>query len=405
MTQQRDGLISVLDLGSMWTRFLVADLNEGALRYRGHGMVPSAGMRKGAIAELLPATQVVSKAAAEAEENAQAGIGSCVIGVGGPHVRGMNSRGGLTLGSRPRDITREDAREAIDRARSVALPNDREMLHQLPQEFLLDDQPGIHDPVGMVGLRLEVILHLSTCSMGAMQSIVTCANKAGLEVTDTIFEALAAAEATLTADERELGVCLVDIGAGTTEVVVFFEGSVVHTAVIPIGGDHFTNDLALGLRLTLQQAERLKCEFGHAVVTAIPMMAEVALEVPEGEPGVVIRTRMMGEILEARARELFHLLRENLREAGVLGAMGSGCVLVGGGATLPGLTEIAESMLRVPARVGHPVRLSRMPKDLIRPDMATVIGMLLYAHRKRVLMAAEDNSLRAKLRAMFAGSI
>ena len=255
MSQKADNLIAVLDAGSAKTRVLIAELNDGALRYRGHGIVDSAGMRKGVIAEIRPAVESINQAATLAEKRADAIVERCVISIGGPNIRGVNSRGGISLGTRMREITREEVRAAVDRARSISLPTDREIIHLLPQQFILDEQPGIHDPVGMVGNRLEVNLHISTASASALQSVVTCANKAGLEVTESVFEGIAAAEATVSADERELGVCLIDIGAGSTELVVFFEGSVAHTSVIPIGGDHFTNDLAVGLHVSVEEAE------------------------------------------------------------------------------------------------------------------------------------------------------
>jgi cell division protein FtsA len=405
MSQKTQELITVLDAGSGKTRVFVAELHEGALRYRGHGIVDSAGMRKGLISELQPASKAFSNAAAEAEKMAEEVISQCVVGIGGPHMRGVNSQGGITLGNRLREITREDVRAAVDRARSVSLPVDREVVHLLPQQFILDEQPGIHDPVGMIGSRLEVNLHISTCSASAAQSIVTCANKAGLEVTDTVFEAIAAAEATVSADERELGACLIDIGAGSTELVVFFEGAVAHTASIPIGGDHFTNDLAVGLHVPVPEAELLKIEFGNCIVTSVPSSSELELAASDAQPARLIKQRHLSEILEPRARELFQLLRENLRQGGVLEALGAGCILTGGGARLLGLAEIAESLLRVPARIGYPVPLSRMPEHLIQPEFSTAIGMLLYAHRTSVLRAAEDQGLRAKLRAIFAGSL
>jgi cell division protein FtsA len=278
-------------------------------------------------------------------------------------------------------------------------------VHLLPQQFILDEQPGIHDPVGMIGNRLEVNLHISTCSASAAQSVITCANKAGLEVLDTVFEAIAAAESTVSADERELGVCLADIGAGSTELVVFFEGAVAHTASLPIGGDHFTNDLAVGLHTTVEEAEFLKLQYGNCVVTSVPSGSEVELAPGENGPARVVRQRYLSEILEPRARELFHLLRENLRQGGVLEALGAGCVFTGGGSRLMGLLEVAESLLHVPARIGYPVPLSRMPEELIQPEFAAAVGMLLYSHRTRVLRAAEDQGLRAKLRAIFAGSV
>jgi cell division protein FtsA len=402
---QQENIIAVLDAGSSKVRVLIAEVHEGALRYRGHGITDAAGRRKGLIAELAPAAAAMDRAAVMAESSAQAVIERCVVAVGGPHIRGVNSRGGISLGTRLREITKEDVRAAVDRARSIALPADREVLHLLPQQFILDEQPGIHDPVGMVGNRLEVNLHISTSSASAQQSIITCVNKAGLEVTETVLESLAAAEATLSADERELGVCLLDIGASSSELVVFFEGSVAHTSVVPVGGDHFTNDLAVGLHVTAPEAEWLKCNYGHAVVTSVPHESEVEVSGLPGYEPRVVRQRFIAEILEPRARELFQLLRDNLRQGGVLEAMGAGCVLTGGGARLPGLLETAESLLRVPARLASPVPLSRMPAALATPEFSVLTGTMLYAHRTSANRAAENQGLRAKLRAILAGSV
>ncbi|HEY2039479.1 MAG TPA: cell division protein FtsA [Edaphobacter sp.] len=407
-TQKPENLITVLDAGSTKSCVLVAELHDGVLRYRGHGVEQSKGMRKGLIAELAPAAEAINRAALMAERSAKATIESAVVGVGGTHVRGMNSRGGISLGSRMREITREEVRAAVDRARSVALPPDREVLHLLPQEFILDDQPGIHDPIGMVGNKLEVNLHLSTCSGGAAQSVITCANRAGLEVTDTVYEGIASAEAVLSADERELGVCVADIGSSTTELAVFFEGSVAHTAVLPIGGDHFTNDLAVGLHVTVEEAEYLKKTYGHCVVTAVPQMNEIEvggdLAISGGQPARLVRQRFLAEILEPRARELFTMMRDNLRVGGVLEALGAGCVFTGGGALMAGLMDNAESLLRVPARIGYPVSLSKMPEELAKPEFSAVIGTLLYTHRTQVRRASEEQGLRAKLKSIFAGS-
>jgi len=408
MNPKLDNLITVLDAGSSKSCVLVAELQDGVLRYCGHGIEPSRGMRRGLIAELGPAAEAINKAALTAERVARAGIEKAVVGIGGTHVRGMNSRGGISMGSRMREITRDEVRAAVDRARSVALPPDREVLHLLPQEFILDDQSGIHDPIGMVGNKLEVNLHLSTCSGGVAQSVVTCANRAGLEVGDTIYEGIAAAEAVLSADERELGVCVADIGSSTTELAVFFEGSIAHTAVLPIGGDHFTNDLAVGLHVSVEEAEQIKRAYGHCVVTSVPQSNEIEvgsnLATSGGQPARVVRQRFLAEVLEPRARELFTMLRDNLRQGGVLDALGAGCVLTGGAALLPGLIDNAESLLRVPTRVGYPVPLSRMPDELASPEYSVAIGMLLYTHRTQVRRASEEQGLRAKLKAIFAGS-
>jgi cell division protein FtsA len=243
-----------------------------------------------------------------------------------------------------------------------------------------------------------------------LQSTVTCANRAGLEVSEAVLESLAAAEATLTVDERELGICLLNIGGHSSDLVVYYEGAVVHTGSVPIGGAHFTNDLAVGLQMTMAQAEELKREFGNAVVTAVPQDAEIEIATPQPQ---VLRLRTLAEILEPRARELLYFVKENLRQSDlaetfrlkdVIDILGSGCVLTGGGAMLQGLLDVTESQLRVPARTGMPVRLSRMPGELVHPAWSTAVGMLLYAHRTRATKAAENNNVRARLRAFFAAS-
>jgi len=407
MNTRSENLITVLDAGGSKSCVLVAELADGVLRYRGHGIEASQGMRRGMISELAPAADAINRAALTAEKMAKAPIETAVVGIGGPHLKGMNSQGGISMGSRMKEITREDVRSAIDRARSIGLAPDREVLHLLPQQFILDDQSGIHDPVGMVGNRLEVCLHLATCSGSALQSVVTCANKAGLEVTDTVFEGIASAEAVLSADERELGVCLADIGSSSTELVVFFEGSVAHTAVLPIGGDHFTNDLAVGLHIPVEEAEQLKKTYGNCVVTSVPQLSEIEVggDLALGaQPARMVKQRLLAEILEPRARELMTMLRDNLRNGGVLEAMGAGCVFTGGGANLVGLLDNAESTLRVPARIGYPVPLSRMPHELARPEFSAAIGMLLYTHRTQVRKANEEQGLKQKLRSIFAGS-
>jgi cell division protein FtsA len=358
-------------------------------------------MRKGLISDLAPAAKAVKAANEEAERVAHINIDECVVGVGGPHIRGLNTNGGIELGGRMREIDKEDVRSAVERARSVERPPDREILHLLPRQFILDDQPGIFDPVGMVGKKLEVDLHIATCSGSALQSTVTCANRAGLEVTEAVLESIASAEATLTADERELGVCLLDIGCHSSDLVVFFEGAVAYTASVPIGGQHFTNDLAVGLQVPVAQAEELKLQYGNAVVTAVPESAEIEIANPRPRR---LRQRTIAEILEPRARELLYFVKESLRQGGVVDALGAGCVLTGGGAMLPGMLDTAESQLRVSARTGYPVRLSNMPPDLVHPAFSAAIGMLLYAHRTRASRAAEGNNLRSKLRAIFAAS-
>jgi cell division protein FtsA len=357
------------------------------------------------ISDLALALESFDEAFHAAEEAAHVDVASATVGIGGSRVRGVTSRGGILLGGRMREISPEDVRDAVERARDVHLPSEYRVLHLLPQDFLVDGQEGILDPVGMVGETLEVNLHIAMAPASAMQNVITCANRAGVEVFDTVFEGIAAAESVLSADERELGVCLIDIGAASTEVAVFFEGAVVHTDSLPIGGSHFTNDLAVVLRVPLPEAERLKVQYGHSVVTAVSQVNEIPISAAEfsGEARLVPQ-RHLSEILEPRARELLQMLRNSLRQGGVLEAMGSGCVLTGGGAKLPGMTEHVENSLRIPARVGTPVPLSRMPKEMLDPEYATLVGLLLYTHRVREQRMAEGSGVKARLRSIFAGS-
>jgi len=402
MGNQAANLLSVIDIGSAKTCVLVGEAVDGGLRYRSHGITESRGTRKGAIIDLEKASSVLHRAIEVAERIAGASVETAVVGVGGPLIRGLNSRGGLNLGSRPREVNRDDVRQASERARSIALPGDREMVHLLPQEYILDGQSAIRDPLGMVGTKLEVGVHVVTASTSATQNVVTAANRAGVEVSDTVFEALAAAECTLRSDERELGVALLDIGAGTTEIVCYFEGAVSHTGVVPIGGDHFTNDVAVGLRTPLVEAEKIKRLFGKAMVDGIPENTEIEVPAVGEKPSRLMPQRLLSEILEPRAQELFEHVKENLRQGGVLESLGSGLVLTGGGAKLMGLTDVAEAIVRRPARTGHPSVVGKMPVSLAEPEYATAIGMLMYAHRSRLARSGpEQNGFRAKLKALF----
>ena len=396
------GLITVLDVGSESIRCVAGEVVDGVLRYRGHGVAEARGIRRGQIVELEKASAAITQAVERTEAMTECVIERASVGIGGSHIRGINSRGGIGLGARPREIDKEDVRAAVDRARSISLPPDRQILHLLPQEFILDEQPGIHDPVGMVGSRLEVNLHILTAATSSVQNLVTAANRAGIEVTDTVYEGLACADAVLNGDERELGVCLADIGAGSTELTAIYEGAVVHTAVIPIGGEHFTNDVAVGLRTPLAAAETIKRTYGCAVVTMVPEENEIEVPAVGDRPSRLMRQRLISEILEPRARELFEMMRENLRQAGVLEAQGAGMVLTGGVTKLPGIPDIAEQVLRMPTRIASPLALSKMPGELVEPGFATVTGMLLYAQRSTRMKVAQQHGFGARLRALFA---
>jgi cell division protein FtsA len=403
MANQYQHLLTAIDVGSAKTCVLVGEITDSGLRYRGHGIAESRGSRKGVIVDLEKAVGSIQKAVEQAEDVAGAPIEHALLGVAGAHIRGINSHGGLSFGARAREVTRDEIRLAVEKARAIPLPADREILHLLPQEFILDDQTGVHDPLGMMATRLEVRVHMITAASSATQNVVTAVNRAGVHVDDTVFEPLAGAEAVLRADERELGVCLADLGAGSTSFIVFQEGAVAHTAAIPIGGDHFTSDLSVGLSTPVAEAEKIKKLYGNTTVTLIPEGNEVEVPSVGDRPSRLISQRTVGEILEPRARELFEMLRDNLRHAGMLDLCTGGVVLSGGASRLPGTLDVAESVLRRPVRLSWPTPLAKMPSTLAEPEYAAALGMIFYRHRARVARGIQDERWSSRLKAMFVG--
>ena len=410
MSKRNENIITVIDVGSAKTVALAVEITQQGLRYRGHGVADSRGSRKGVIVDLEKAVQSVQKAVEEAERTAELPLESAVVGISGPHLRALNSQGGISLGARAREISREDMRLAVEKARSIPLPEDRQVLHLLPQEFILDEQSGIRDAYGMMGRQLEVRVHVITASNSATQNVVTVLNRAGMEVTDTVYEALAASDAVLRSDERELGAVVVDVGAGSTDILVVQEGVITHSAVIPIGGDHFTSDVAVGLRTPLAEAENIKRQFGHCIYTAVPDGNEIEVPSVGDRPPRLARQRELADYLEARARELAEMLRDNLRAAGLyqpsdLKTLPGGVIVTGGGARLQGLLETFEETLRRPTRMGMPLGMAKLPTFLAEPEFSVALGLVFYTHRSRVLKGKEEaTSITQKLRAMFAKS-
>lgn len=401
MNKQQQKLVTAIDVGSAKTCALVTEVTDNGLRYLGHGAAESRGSRKGAIVDLEKAIVSVQRAVEKAEAAAGVPVERALVGIGGGCVRGINSRGGISVGSRAREITRDDVRHAVDKARSIALPPEWQIMHLLPQEFLLDDQNSIRDPAGMLGSRLEVQVHMVTAVSATTQNVVTALNRAGIQVDDTVFEPLAAADCLLKVDERELGVCLADVGAGSTEIIVYHEGVVVHTGVVPVGGDHFTNDVAVGLRTPLTDAEKIKRRFGSAVVTRVPEDNEIEVAAVGDRPSRMMSQRFLAEILEPRAWELFEMIRDNLRQARALELCTAGIVLTGGGARLAHLLDVAETVLRKPVRMGSPSPISKMPPELTTPENSALIGLAVYGHRVRQGRVNGNHGITARLKAMF----
>jgi cell division protein FtsA len=400
---KKDRYLVGLDIGSTKTCALICELEETELKFLALGAAESKGLRKGLIVNLDAAVSSIRRAVEEAEGVAGVPVESALVGLAGGHIRGVNSRGGITLGQRQRDIQRDDVRRAVDAARNISLPEDRQIIHVLPHGFFVDAQDGIRDPLGMLGQRLEADVHIVTASIAAAQNLVTAVNRAGVVVSDTVLEPLAAADACLTQDERELGCCLLDIGGGTTELLVYQGGMVRHTAAIPVGGDHFTNDLAVGLRTPIPEAEKIKRE--HGCATRELLGEDHALEIASvgDRPPRTVFARMLCEIVEPRAQELLALIRDDLQRAGFDRQIPAGVVFAGGGSRLRGLLELAERVFGLPVRMAAPRGLAGMPEEVAQPEYATVVGLALYGMKAQRQAAQRPGTWSEKFKSMFAG--
>jgi cell division protein FtsA len=371
-----------LDVGTSKVAAIVGEArDDGALDIIGVGVADSRGIRRGVVVNLDAAVESIKKALEEAELTAGIEIDAVHLGLSGAHMNGLNSRGVVAVAGKTREITREDVRRAIDAAKAVTLPSGREIIHVLPQDFVVDEQDGIGAPVGMTGARLEVNVHIVNGSASSTQNLVACVNRAGVSVLDTTLGQLSAAESVLTRDEKDLGVALVDIGGGTTDVAIFERGSVWHTGVVAVGGDHFTNDIAVGLRTPVPDAERIKRRCGCALSTMVADEETMEVASVGGRKPRVMPRRVLSEILQPRAEEIFHLLWDEIRNAGCDKSLNSGLVLTGGGAMLDGMAEIAEQIFDLPIRRGYPSGVGGLIDHVSSPEFATAVGLVMYAHR------------------------
>jgi cell division protein FtsA len=392
-----------LDVGSTKVCTLIAAVHESGLEPVGLGITESKGLKRGAVVNIEATVDSIKKSVAEAEAMARCEIDTVYVGLAGPHIRSFNSRGVTSIPTRTREINSEDVRRVIETARAVALSPDREIIHIVPQEFTVDDQFGIGDPLGMIGTRLEVNVHIVTSSTTAAQNTITAVNRSGLLVGDTVLEPIAVAEAILSDDDKELGSVLVDIGGGKTNVAIYHHGAVRHSVVVPLGGELFTNDIAVGLRTTIPEAERLKREQGCAF-SSLAQSDEVFEIAGMGsrQPRTIAQT-VLTDIIQPRAEEIVHLVRNEIRGAGFEQQVGAGVVLTGGGAMLRGFIELAEDILDMPVRRGQPPRpdnngrraLSPGMPQLMETEFATVTGLVLYGDRRRKTQDFHENSSTA----------
>ncbi|MDP1822861.1 MAG: cell division protein FtsA [Archangium sp.] len=399
MASKKGGEILVgLDIGTTKICAIVGELTDDGIDIIGIGSHPSKGLRKGVVVNIETTVNSIQRAIDEAEAMAGTEITHVYTGIAGGHVKSFGGRGVVAL--KDREVREADVARVIEQAKTVNIPVDREVIHVLPQEFIVDDQGGIREPLGMTGARLEAKVHIVTGAVASAQNIIKCANRAGLNVSDIVLQPLASSEAVLTEEEKELGVCLVDIGGGTTDIAIFQNGAIVHTAVIALGGHNLTNDIAVGLRTPIDHAERLKMKFGCSL-TAMVDKADM-IEVPSvgGREPRVMGRQILSEILEPRVEEIFQLVHHEVERNGFSELLTSGVVITGGSTLLPGMTELAEEIMGVPVRRGIPRGIGGLVDVVKSPIYATGVGLVVYGarHQDRSMFRIREENVFKKVK-------
>lgn len=375
-------MIVGLDIGTSKVVAIVGEmLPDGSLEIVGIGSHPSRGMKKGVVVDIESTVQSIQRAVEEAELMAGCQIHSVWAGIAGTHIRSFNSHGMVAI--RDSEVRPDDVQRVLEAAQALAIPADQRVLHVLPQEFIIDNQEGIKQPLGMSGVRLEAKVHLVTCAVNAAQNIEKCIRRCGLEVEEIILEQLASSHAVLTEDEKELGVCLVDIGGGTTDIAVFTQGSIRHTSVIPIAGDQVTNDIAMALRTPKPFAEDIKIKYACALTQLAGAQESIKVPSVGDRPPKNLSRQALAEVVEPRYEELFTLIQSELRRSGFEDVVAAGIVLTGGTSRMEGVIELAEEIFHMPVRIGVPQHVNGL-QDIVRnPIYATGVGLLQYAARKQ----------------------
>jgi cell division protein FtsA len=374
-----DEFIVGLDIGTTKICVVVGRASEEKISIVGIGSHPSTGLRKGVVVNMDSTVNSIKKAVEEAELMAGIKIDSCLAGIGGAHIKSFNSNGVVAI--KDKEVRPDDIERAIDAAKAVAIPADRELIHVIPQEFIVDDQDGIKDPVGITGVRLEVKVHIVTGNISSAQNIIKCCRLAGLSVDDVILGQLASSEATLTEEEKEIGAALVDIGGGTSDIAIFSNGSIKYTSVLPFGGNNITNDIAIGLRTPIDDAEKIKKKYGCAFSNMVG--ANETIEVPSvgGRKSRTLQRKTLADIIEPRVEEVAELIYEEIKKSGQEKLLASGVIITGGCANLEGMPELAEGIFNLPARRGSPIGVGGLVDVVNNPSYATGVGLLLYGYK------------------------
>jgi len=380
----KNGYIVGFDIGTKKITAIIGEITEEKkIEIIGIGTSESRGLRKGVVVNLDTTVEAIQKAQEEAELMAGVEIDSGFIGISGAHIKSFNSRGVIAVSGKNREITREDINRVIDQSKAVSIPPDRDIIHIIPQEFVVDEQDGIKDPLGMSGIKLEVNVHIVTGAVTSVQNLKTCLARAGIEIEQIVLNQIATSHSVLTHDEMELGVGLIDIGGGTTEVAIFERGSLWYTSVIPIGGDNFTNDIAVGLRTPIPEAEKIKKKFG--CVSSPLVEDQDTIEVPSvgrGKKPRILSRQLLAEIIQPRAEEIFRLVDNDIKRMGYEKSLNSGILLTGGTALLEGLEEVAEGVFDLPVRRGDPAGIGGLVDRVNTPDYATAVGLILYGYHQ-----------------------
>ena len=376
---KKEAVVVGLDIGTTKICAVVGQINEGQVDIIGLGTYPSKGLRKGVVVNIDSTVQSIKKAIEEAELMAGCQITSVYAGIAGGHIKGINSHGVIAV--KNREITSNDVKRVIDAASAVAIPMDREVIHIIPQEFIVDEQDGIRDPVGITGIRLEGRVHIVTGAITSAQNIIKCANRAGLDVNDIVLEQLGSSEAVLMPEEKELGVAIIDLGGGTTDLVIFSNGAIKHTAVVALAGNHITNDISMGLRTPLEEAEKIKKRYGCALASMV--QKDETIEVPSvgGRNPRVLSRQTLAEIVEPRVEEILTLVHHEVMKTGYANLIASGIILTGGTAALEGLPELAEQIFNLPVRRGLPIGIGGLVDLVHSPMYATGVGLVLYGSK------------------------
>ncbi|MDQ7063921.1 MAG: cell division protein FtsA [candidate division KSB1 bacterium] len=379
--------LCALDIGTTKISALIGEVDENQqVKIIGFGMAPSEGLRRGVVINLDKTMQSIIRARQEAERMAGVEIEAVYAGIAGDHIRSVNGRGVVAVAGENHVITQEDKKRVIEAAKAVALPFDREIVHILPQEFIVDDQRGIDDPVGMSGVRLEAEVHIVTCAVTAAQNIWRSIEGAGMGVMDLVLEPLASSFAVLTDDEKDLGVVVIDLGGGTTDIAMFYEGCIRHTAIVSLGGRNVTNDIAHGLRTPVDQAEAIKIAYGSAIRSDSDRDEFVEVPGVGGRPARKISKDLLVNIIQPRMEEILMLAYNEVKKSDYIHLMTAGVVLTGGGAMLPGAVELAEEIFQMPVKLGLPQRIESVSDEVQKPSHATGVGLILYGLENQDLL-------------------